>query len=335
MKKRKIASLLALAPLALLTACGGGASGLSFTANWHRNTGTRDVPQHTNEQLTYEVSYLPASSQGAFTVNYEKGTYTTTLGYTVQGGEAYYRLRSELNISVQFSLNGETSEWFRDRVTTESVFASVADSLRPVSSTKEVVSTSPLTTSFSPRDELKNNYTTYHYKTVTTYNADMREAVIETTRFTAAKDETTGETSETSKTDSKKVKLSGKDTYLDNDIILFALRGLDMTAPASFRTIDPQTGREVKASTDTPAEIKYAPNYTTETGTVNTEMPCYQVRIGYNTTNPGQGQTLIYAKKASDPNNNTHRNALIRMEVPIIYQHGTLVYNLKSAQFTA
>ena len=341
MKKKRIAGLLLLAPLALLTACGGGNNGLALTANWHKNTGTRDNITGTEEALEYAVTFVKSTDTGAFTLDYEDGTYTTRLSAVTEpplSDKQIYRYETELKISVTFTLNGVKSETYEDSGKTKSYFMTVADTLRPIKCEKEVVSTTPLSTSSSPRDKLEDNFTTFRYKTETTYNEGLSSATIVTTAYTTEKTESEDSTvTETEKesVSEKTVKLSGSYTYFDNDQILFALRGLDMTAASTFKTIDPQTRLEVKAGmSSAPSAISYTPSFLMGETTVDQPIDAYQVRIGYNTSNPGQGQTLVYAKKSEDANNNVYRNVLLRMEVPIVYQHGTLVYNLKKAAFS-
>lgn len=337
MKKKRIAGLFLLVPLALLTACGGGNNGLALTANWHKNTGTRDNITGTEETLEYAVTFVKSTDTGAFTLDYEDGTYTTRLSAVTEptlSDKQIYRYETELNISVKFSLNGVESETYEDSIKTKSYFMTVADTLRPIRCEKEVVSTTPLSTSSSPREKLEDNFKTFRYKTETTYNEELSSATIVTTAYTTEKAEDGTETEKESVSE-KTVKLSGKYTYFDNDQILFALRGLDMTAASTFKTIDPQTRLEVKAGmSSAPSAISYTPSFLMGETTVDQPIDAYQVRIGYNTANPGQGQTLVYAKKSEDANNNVYRNVLLRMEVPIVYQHGTLVYNLTKAAFS-
>ncbi|MGN1077485.1 MAG: hypothetical protein ACI4ST_03125, partial [Candidatus Gallimonas sp.] len=323
MKKKRIAGLFLLAPLALLTACGGGNNGLALTANWHKNTGTRDNITGTEETLEYSVAFVKSTDTGAFTLDYENGTYTTRLSAVIDSelsSTQIYRYETELKISVKFSLNGVESETYEDSVKTDAYFMTVADSLRPVRCVKEVVSTTPLTTSSSPRAKLEDNFTTFRYKTETTYNEELSSATVVTTSYTTEETENgDGTVTETEKesVSEKKVKLSGKYTYFDNDQILFALRGLDMTAASTFQTIDPQTRQEVKAGmSSAPSAISYSAAFTMGGTAVEETIDAYQVSIGYNTSNPGQGQTLVYAKKSEDANNNVYRNVLLRMEAP-------------------
>ena len=164
MKKIRLAGLLLLAPLTLLSACSGGTP-LSFTANWYRNTALGGSVNDTLEELTYEVSFTPAENDSSFSVEYDTGTYTTRLinanialsdGSTKEG----YIYTTELTISGRYRLGSEVSEDFSDRVSSSVSFLPVTDGLKPVKSEKEVLSTSPIV---SLPETLEGAIETYHY----------------------------------------------------------------------------------------------------------------------------------------------------------------------------
>lgn len=328
MKKIRLAGLLLLAPLTLLSACSGGTP-LSFTANWYRNTALGGSVNDTLEELTYEVSFTPAENDSSFSVEYDTGTYTTRLinanialsdGSTKEG----YIYATELTISGRYRLGSEVSEDFSDRVSSSVSFLPVTDGLKPVKSEKEVLSTSPIV---SLPETLEGAIETYHYTYAVSYDAALTTATAVYTDLNA----------ETPAPETREYAIDGTTTYLDNEQILFALRGLSLSSVATFRTVNSVMGIVTEVSTGTsttgPTSLKESVDFTMDGTAVKTEIDAVQVPIIYQSTPSGQQQDLVYAA-TTDTNNNTYRNVLLRMEVPVLQSLGTLVYRLKEAAFT-
>lgn len=328
MKKIRLAGLLLLAPLTLLSACSGGTP-LSFTANWYRNTALGSSVNDTLEELTYEVSFTPAENDSSFSVEYDTGTYTTRLinanialsdGSTKEG----YIYATELTISGRYRLGSEVSEDFSDRVSSSVSFLPVTDGLKPVKSEKEVLSTSPIV---SLPETLEGAIETYHYTYDVSYDAALTTATAVYTDLNA----------ETPAPETREYAIDGTTTYLDNEQILFALRGLSLSSVATFRTVNSVMGIVTEVSTGTsttgPTSLKESVDFTMDGTAVKTEIDAVQVPIIYQSTPSGQQQDLVYAA-TTDTNNNTYRNVLLRMEVPVLQSLGTLVYRLKEAAFT-
>ena len=328
MKKIRLAGLLLLAPLTLLSACSGGTP-LSFTANWYRNTALGSSVNDTLEELTYEVSFTPAENDSSFSVEYDTGSYTTRLinanialsdGSTKEG----YIYTTELTISGRYRLGSEVSEDFSDRVSSSVSFLPVTDGLKPVKSEKEVLSTSPIV---SLPETLEGAIETYHYTYDVSYDAALTTATAVYTDLNA----------ETPAPETREYAIDGTTTYLDNEQILFALRGLSLSSVATFRTVNSVMGIVTEVSTGTsttgPTSLKESVDFTMDGTAVKTEIDAVQVPIIYQSTPSGQQQDLVYAA-TTDTNNNTYRNVLLRMEVPVLQSLGTLVYRLKEAAFT-
>lgn len=328
MKKIRLAGLLLLAPLTLLSACSGGTP-LSFTANWYRNTALGGSVNDTLEELTYEVSFTPAENDSSFSVEYDTGSYTTRLinanialsdGSTKEG----YIYATELTISGRYRLGSEVSEDFSDRVSSSVSFLPVTDGLKPVKSEKEVLSTSPIV---SLPETLEGAIETYHYTYAVSYDAALTTATAVYTDLNA----------ETPAPETREYAIDGTTTYLDNEQILFALRGLSLSSVATFRTVNSVMGIVTEVSTGTsttgPTSLKESVDFTMDGTAVKTEIDAVQVPIIYQSTPSGQQQDLVYAA-TTDTNNNTYRNVLLRMEVPVLQSLGTLVYRLKEAAFT-
>ena len=341
MKKKRILGLMLLAPLALLSACGGGSS-LTYSANWNKITSDRTV-EGTAETLEYDITFtLPTNVEDMFYyVMYEGGTYVTKLEGALfefnDGTKEYvYHLTQEWNIRGHYVYENKPGETFTDTMTSEIWFHEVDAILRPIQSIKTVYSTSPV---LSPSEEeickVYNFRRTVSYDTMEAPKATLTKAFIKTDDLTTDEDNDNAPV---------EVKIKDKDRFLDNEQILFAFRGLDMDTAESFRTINPQNDKDV------PAAILETPSATTvllENFTINGKLQgkdenedgdyaetidAYRVRFGYKTNPSGLARTAYYAKKVS-ASDNTYRNALLRFEDPLTNNFGKLVYTLKSATF--
>ncbi len=322
MKKIRIAGLLLLAPLTLLCAC-SNASPLTFAANWYKNTSITTVSD-TYEKLEYAVTFTPAEGTAALSVEYDAGTYTTELKnetLTLSDGTVAegYVLTSDLKISGRYKLGGMTGETFRDFTHSVVKFLPTNEKLRPVESVKTVHSTSPL--SANP-NSLENATKLSHFTLAMKYEADLSKA---TQTFTdlAAKDAEPVVT---------EFDVSGKDTFLDNEQIAFALRGLDLSVGASFRTINTVMSSVQTVSVSATAATEDVQFEMDGKQMEKTAITVYETTVKYNTTLSGASQTVFYAATTS-ANGNLYRNVPLRYESPLIQSLGTLTYSLTKAQF--
>lgn len=321
MKKIRLAGLLMLAPVVMMTGC-GGAIPLSFATNWYANTALGADIGDTLEQLEYKVEFSAPSSANPFTVTYQTGTYVTTLKSEVRAlseelNEMVYVYTTQFNISGQYSLDGKKGAEFTDSVTSEIVFRNTAKRLAPVSSKKTVVSTAP--TSLAPVS-IETAYATYRYTYETQYDLDLTKV---TTTYTPEKGEKRV----------SEVALGSDGTYLDNEQILFALRGINLSTVASFRTLNTVAGGVQTVSTLEPTTTEYELTGASIDGVPQTgKISAIKAKLAYQTTYSGPTRTLWYAKMTSS-SANVYRNVLLRMEDPLLYGLGTLNYTLSSAQF--
>ena len=325
MKKKRLAGLVLALPLALLCACGGGTPDLALSSNWYLDPAEKEVKTNTREELEYEVTFTPAETERAFKLVYTNGVYKTTLEDDTVDGVHVYRYSTALNINVQFFLNGAESEVFADSVTSETVFLSVREHLRPLSSKVTVKSTSPISSNPSAlREDVA--YESYHYIMTTTY-ADEKLETATMVFEDLLKEE---------KLEPQSIDIEGGGTYLDNEQIAFALRGLSMNAAVTFRSINPVTRRETDVKiTQTPTQVSepvsFSLNYfggeTAEE--VPQSLPAYQAVLAYSASMSGEPVTFTYAR----PSERTFRNVLLKMEKPILQSLGTMTYVLKKATF--
>ena len=337
MKKIRMAGLILLAPLTLLCACSGGVP-LSFSANWYRNTALGGSVGDTLEELTYEVTFTPAEdTSGGFSVEYDTGSYTTKLinsNLTLSDGSTKegYIYTTELTISGRYLLAGKASETFTDSVKSTVYFLPVSYGLQPVKSEKEVVSTSPETSSPA---SLEDAFRTYHYTYDVSYDAGLTTATAVYTDLTEYKTEE-GETVRRDP-ETREFDIAGDTTYLDNEQILFALRGLTLTNAVAFRTLNTVTGMVTEVTNSSqasaPGSVKESVDFMKDGEAVKQEIDAVELSLSYRTAHSGQPQKLVYAATTST-GDNTYRNVLLRMEVPVLQSLGTLVYRLTEADFT-
>lgn len=327
MKKSHLACIALAAPALLLAGCTSGVSRLTLSANWYANSDTTVGISGTYEELQYSVTFeaKDASPSDQLSVSYEPGVYTSKLvNSTVETAEGVmpcYYLSTRLEITGRYTLNGVTGEDFTDVVTSEAWFLDVTTELRPVKSVKNVLTHSAVSASPST---LEDGIMVYEYTYTTNYNADCSQATV-VIDYTKPDNATKVE---------KTIDLSGNGSYLDNETILFAMRGVSTSAACSFRTINPVTQAQsgIGMSAVPTAESKtytFSVNGTSAERTLN----AYSFSLGYSGSNPGQPQELVYAAKVTDGNANTYRNVLLEMRVPVLQSLGTLVYRLTDAQF--
>ena len=322
MKPKRLLALLPVLPISLLCACGGTVSTLTFTANWYRNTSLRANLEGTYERLEYAVSF-EQNEKDRFSISYTDGVYTTEL----KNGQVElddsktegYVYSTDLSIKVQFTVNGQASDVFEDSVHTEVQFLSAADGLKPVKSLKTVYCHSPLSDSPS---SLAGAYETYSFTYTVDYSDDLSEA------DTVYTDLLTGSENKTH------FSLKGAGSYLDNEQMIFALRGLDLSVGSTFRSLNSVLNRQQQISLTNLNENTAAVDFEADGTQVTSEaLAVHTVTLSYSDTAVGQPQSIVYAQ-TTDPSANTYRNVPLKIDVPLYYTLGTLSYQLVKATFT-
>ena len=317
MEAKKLIPILVLTTcLSSLGACTQNNQKVSFGGYWQANS---LITENLHEKLLYDVEYNDDNAaMYDYTINYTNGQYVTELQSATENGKNILIYKTELTINVTYTHKGTTSEVFEDKVVTEAKFYTADNSLRPISSFKELVSTSPANNGST----LESCYHKFHYEASVTYNENC-------TGGTATVTENPDGETPTTKTAEFTF---DKDKYsrLDNETLLFAIRAIPSTTnSAKIQTYSPFVEREqivaLSFSAETAAEFTY-----TENGESKTRNISYRpVNIVLDENNPGATQKAWYAKVA-DTTKNTYRNVMLRLETPISYGLGTLVYKLKS-----
>ena len=318
MKAKKLIPVLALTTcFTCLGSCAQTDQKISFGNYWQTNS---LITENIHEKLVYDVEYVDEdTAMFKYTVNYTDGQYTTELTTATENGKNILVYKTELSIKVTYTLNGKSTEAFEDKIVTEAKFHTAENSLRPISSYKEIVSTSPSSVSTT----LEDCYTSYHYESTVTYNEsctggtaivtndpDGENPITKTTEFTFEKD---------------------KYSRLDNEQLLFAIRAIPTSlTSAKIQTYSPFVESEQTVSLSYAAEATAEFSYTNNGESVKKNITYRPVKIVLDEKNPGATQTAWYAKN-TDVSKNTNRNVLLRLETPIAYGLGSLVYKLKSA----
>ena len=319
--KRK--SVIALSSLliasSLLASCGSSSSKVSFGMYWYKDSKT-SAEVGVQEILTYDVSFEPASGIGKnYELSYNNGTYKTHFGLVEENGKTFYRLTSTLTIDVTYKFNGK-EESFNDS-TLSIVDFEKNSSLTPIKSSKQIVSHSPLNS--NEKTDVSGCYSLVDYSVSVVYNGASGTSIV------------TNNATENSQTHEFEIKNADEYTYLDNEQLYFAMRGLQASTTAtSFMVYAPfsKTVQEIKATfssevaggeftfikNDDQAPSKLTSNY-------------YNVNLALATKNPGSPQSLRIAA-LKNPTSNKARNLIFEISTPLSYNLGTLKYKLKSAQ---
>lgn len=321
MKFKKIIPITALALSAIfLSACTQNNNKVVFSDYWAKDA-TLTVDS-ISETLEYDVTTDKAELQAeSYFFSYSNGKYTTSLSTEVsEEGKTVYVLESTLTIDVTYRYGVQAEKTFNDRVYSRVKFHKAANALQPISSHKEVKSTTPAN---NEAVSLESCYLQYDYTMDVTYSGtDVKSVMVENKEGSTLSENTYSIDNE-------------KYTYLDNEQLLFALRGVKPTANGSntFLVYNPflNAAQKVKAtySAATGADTNFAIDGVTGKQTVQ-YIP---IKIELDEKNPGQAQTAWIAE-TTDSTNNKYRNVMLRLETPLSYGYGTLIYTLKNANFS-
>ncbi len=317
MKKKVFCCALAgaLAFSALAGCSDKGGKQIEFGPYWLKDSISSG---EANETLTYDVTFEKGSGlNGAkYSLAYGTGSYTATLKTIPQG----YEYTTEFSIPVSFTYGEEVKE-FTDTVCSTVVFDN-SRAFVPISSSKTVASHTPTNTSASPKS-VENCYAEYSYTVTTSYGANNQATA--TVEYLKTKD-MQAQSFEKDFTYGK-----GDYSYLDNEMLLLAMRAVPSgTSSGKIKVYYPtqKAMQTVKFSFEkaTAREFIFALNGAEAS---SKEISCRAVTLSLSANNPGPSQTAWIAA-ASDPKNNTNRNVLLRLETPLPYDYGKLVYALKT-----
>ncbi len=329
MKNKKLFSLCAVAcSCFLFTACANTSSKMSFSANWYQDTTSKTISQ-TVETLEYTITPSYDGYEGLnddyFKTTYSTGTYVTTLKPVEYEGETVYEYttRSEIGVSFLHKASGENTQVFTDVVQSTVLFTGIYNGgLRPIKSVKTIQSHTPVNGNPGNKDQC---YVYYHYQVEITYTGVESGTCVLT-------DYEGNILSEKNKTKTNEFQIDTKKyTYLDNEQILFALRGVPEASNKflcyNASTDSVQTVNMVVGSAEG-ATYEFMMNGENK----KADISAVPVSIEIDAINSGGAQNIWYAKTTS-VKNNVYRNVMLKFERPIAYNIGKLVYTLTSATF--
>ena len=318
MKAKKLIPILALIlGLSSFASCTPGDQTVELYPHW----GTNQTADSTfSEELTYDVTFEKGSGLSAigYDLTYKNGKYTTKL---VEQKDGSYEYTTTLTIDAVYTLDGKDPVAMSDSVTTTVKFKAATASLQPISSVKDITCYTPLLA--SKPTSIENCYNVEKFHVETTYAEDGKNG-------TAVK---TNLAEKTPVPETLKFKKSNKYTYLDNEQIPFAFRAFSTdTTSAKVEKYCPFTEVRQTVAISFTAEEESA--YTFKKLLINNEEKSdvsYSYRIAtmkINAQNSGVSQKVYLTTKAKD------KNLILKMETPLSYSLGTLVYSLTSISRT-
>ena len=316
MKLRKIALVLAVAlGLSSLAACTDTDQKLTFTDYWEYNSLV--ASSSIDETLTYKVTHekgLGLDSLG-YSLTYGEGEYVTNLKTHTQG----YIYTTELTIPVTFQYGEDEAETVTDSVTTEVIFQRSKNALRPISSTKHVVSHTPQNGGATSTGTC---YAFYDFTVATSYPAEGKATSVAT--YTLAEGDPVVMESTFDANDEKY-------SYLDNEQLLLALRAISTSvSSASVKIYSPfvEAQQKIDLSFSAVTGGEFTLNYN---GVSEKKTFSYRpVTLVIDDRNPGATQEA-WIVTSTDAQKNVYGNMMLKLTVPLSYSMGSLVYELVSA----
>lgn len=328
MKSKKFCAAIALgvAATSLFAAC-SAAQPTQFNARWRK--AVTDASENVDlggatETAEYDVSFEKGANE-TYSVNYANGKYKTELS-AVNGNYVY---KTALTVDVSYTFGGETAEFAGengDTVTSEVVVKSTQNGLKPVSSLKKVAAHVPA--SAAPVALSGNNgcYREYFYTVSTDYSANsctieyFADKSFETPHATYQKQTRTFEH-------------DGKYSLIDNEELLLAVRAIEKTATLSVYNTAAGKMQNVSVSKGSSEKTGFSFLIAGKDETAQSRDIAYAVySLTISDTNPGATQKVWVASTA-DAQNNEFRNAILKIEAPVSFNLGTLVYTLSSVDF--
>ena len=319
MKKPFLAIAALTLGVSMMTACSVDTT-TNFTSFWNP-TPVNEILPGTLETYEYEVSLKEkTASNSTYSLDYKDGTYKTTLSIDPENSELYL-LETTLTLSVAVQYKEQKTEYFSDSVTTKVKFKSAQNGLRPVYSEKTTVSTSPKALNTS---SLADAYARYNYTVTTTYNDKCTSATCERVDFGG---EGTGFTAVGNY--KKNFSVPQKHTYLDNEQLVIALRGISSKNEQSLSVYN-ASQRKVQTVKSDMDDVQSGSFHMSLNGEVKDYTIDYAVTsLQISGINSGEEQRYYIAQNVGE--SNTFRHMILRMETPLSFNLGTLEYRLIKA----
>ncbi len=339
MKKRVIAAILTagLSATLLLTSCTQGNQQLQFNPNWHQDTSSsNELYDGIDETLTYDISFSASEglNSGKYDVNYcvdasgapLPGSYVLkTTGNDATG----YELRATATIPVLYTYD-EATVWHEEKMESVVRFGKTGTKLNPSYSFSSINSYAP---SWNTPTKLEECFVEYDYTLEITY-ANESAGIEQTVSVCDNVGTFLGEvkTDDTIRFDIDRSTY----TYLDNEQIFFALRGLNNSTMAGTSYFNSYNLAKKNVVNYAVTAKEQGSTKDFKDTTIN-EVPIGDVAVDYNAVtltlnekNRGAGYELWYAKTTS-ANSNAYRNVLLKIKQDANLAMGHFNYTLKSA----
>lgn len=310
MKGKKIVSIIALFVASVAFAsCANVNNRITFKEYWFENVGVSHIVGG-EETLVYDVEFKKGDglSTNGYSVEYTNGVLETKL--TLE--ENYYVYATALTVDVTY-IHGANTLTATDTTTSWVKFKNVA-SLQPIASHKEIVN--------HTLNADGSKLVVYDYTVDTEYAEDLKTGK---TKIVNRSNETTEE---------KTFAIADDYTYLDNEQLLFALRGLKQSTSGDVSVYAPFSAKVQTIKVQTNAKVEGEEFSFLKNGTKieNAVVPYFPVDVSINAQSSGATQT-VWIAETSNTSVNTYRNVILRLETPLSHNLGTLIYKLKSANF--
>lgn len=318
--KKRIGALALLLCLTTSVACTASDQKIAFDDYWKSNV--LAPADGFYEKLEYKVSFdANENSTVSYAVNYT-GTYVTELQYVQEDGAEYYDYTTKLNVEATYTYKGVSSAPQQDSV--ESRVRLYAKSLEPLYSEKTLCTASPLNASVAT---VADCFETFRYAVKTDYAAHTA---------TVTKLDENMEAEKSGKTASFSLDDADKYSYIDNEQLLLSLRAFpDSTSSGTLLCYAPFSDAvqklKVNFSTAESKDFSYRKN--AEEEATKTTIKYRPVTIQINAKNSGATQTAWIASNLGAGKDNVYHNVMLRLESPVAYELGTIIYELQSASY--
>ena len=253
-----------------------------------------------------------------YDLDYLNGKYIVQLE---EQKDKTYVYKTEFTIDVVYTLAGQDPVTKQDKITTKVLFEAAADNFAPTYSEKTIVCHSPLNVSDPEKvEECYYGGEAIEYSVVTTYAKDSSEGTSVKTNL------------KTNQAETLSFKKGSKYTFFDNEQLPFALRAISSSVTtAKIKTYSPFPEASQTIAISFASEAESALDFDNLKINGEEKKKSYSYReasMKIDATNSGVTQKLYIATKA------TERNMILKMETPLSYSLGTLVYTLSSIDRT-
>lgn len=315
MKTKKILPLLAtliIGTSAALSGCGGNTK-IIFKNNWLKDP--LNPQASLSETLSYDVTFEKNAGMNtiSYAFDYQNGKFVSTL---TQRSDGQFEYTTKLTIDVVYTLGGE-SQTKQDEVTTYVHFENANNGLKPIKSSKTILSHTPRNIT-GEVVKIDTCYEKAHYSMETNYADGKGVCVLQNLIIPQGADKV-------SEPEIYNFEMGEKVSYLDNEQLLIGLRAFDSsTSSGKISAYSPFVHAKQTVSVSFNSDKASTELTVSENGQESVKKP-YTYRAAtmkLNQGNSGAEQTAWVALG--------NRNMILRLETPLPFMFGSLIYTLKT-----